>query len=561
MPRELLDRLDQWKSRFGPAATGPLKRLLAAIAGRRFRVPGELIRLHETLLFLRAYPRDPEVARRADEILFSFAGRIASLPAGADLSPFEEPEVSGIAGTSLSAVFSYEVARRLAARHRRSVEIAWDRYDEVDRLGPAIGRFLPLVDEDWPVEAHVPFREWIRAARPRGRSDLAWLLARLAALPLAPRERAEFYESMALPLTWRLADHRASRSRLRLPVRGLYCHREPLLRRGDVSLARELEAPPLAVRRVPRGEARKILDLILDASTARYRELYGFSHPDEGGVRHADLGRGVEIFFFGVPPEWRLPLRAYHAGMFFKNGVPAGYVELLSLFERAEVGFNLYYTFREGESAWLFARTLRLFRQVLGVTCFSVDPYQIGLENPEAVDSGAFWFYRKLGFRPVDRAVAEMVEREERRMGRRPGYRSTKRTLERLAQGYILFEGPGAEPGAWDHFRVRNLGLAVGRALARHFGGDPEKLKRAARRHTARAVGTESSGGLALVLGLIPDLARWSSDERRAAARILEAKQSGEEARYLRLMQRHRRLRAALLEMGSEAPAGPRLRS
>src|SRR6185369_17665492 len=118
--------------------------------------------------------------------------------------------------------------------------------------------------------------------------------------------------------------------------------------------------PPLATRRVPKAEARAILDVILDTSAMRFRELYGFSHPEEGAVFHADLGRGVEIYFFGVPDEWRLPLRAYHAGMFFKNGVPAGYVELLSIFERAEVGFNLYYTFREGESAWLYARILRM---------------------------------------------------------------------------------------------------------------------------------------------------------------------------------------------------------
>ena len=54
-----------------------------------------------------------------------------------------------------------------------------------------------------------------------------------------------------------------------------------------------------------------------------------------------------------------LPLRTYSAAMFFKNGVPSGYVEVLSLFEQAEVGFNLYYTFREGESAWLYARVMR----------------------------------------------------------------------------------------------------------------------------------------------------------------------------------------------------------
>jgi hypothetical protein len=312
----LLDQLEKWKNRFGPAGDGQLERLLAAAARRRFRDPASLIRLHETALFLRAYPRNPEVARLADAILFSFAGRVADLPA------FEEPEISGIAGTSLSAVFSYEVARRLAARHPRNLEIAWDRYDGIDRLGPVLSRFLPLLGEDWPVEAHVPYRQWISAALPRGTSDLAWLLERLAATP-------ELFDTLDLPLTWHVGDTRTSRSRLRLPGRKLYCHQEPLLRRSDISLARELEASPLPVRRLARPEARKILDLILDTSAMRFRELYGFSHPDENGVYGADAGRGVEIFFFGVPPEWRLPLRAYHAGLFFKNGVPAGYVELL----------------------------------------------------------------------------------------------------------------------------------------------------------------------------------------------------------------------------------------
>ena len=450
MPRKLLDRLDEWKSRFGPAGDGQLERLLSRIARHRVRDPQSLIRLHETLLFLRAYPPSEEVARLADQILFSFADRI-----GDDLEPFEAPEVSGIGGTSLTAVFSYEVARRLAARYPQSVEIAWDRYDEADRMGNVVCRFLPMLKEDYPVEAHVPFQEWIARAHRSGVTDLEWLLQQLATLPV--EMRALLFESMQAPLTWRMGALRVARSRLRLPVRSLYLHREPLLRRGDVSLERELDAAPLPIRRLGRPEARRILDVILDTSAMRYRELYGFSHPEEARVFHAAAGRGVDIYFFGVPPEWRLPLRAYHGGMFFKNGVPAGYVELLSLFERAEVGFNLYYTFREGESAWIYARLLRLFHQVLGVTCFSVDPYQIGHQNPEAVDSGAFWFYRKLGFRATDPELARLVEREEARMRQTPGYRSSRRTLELLANGYILYEMPGTESGDWDHFRIRTL--------------------------------------------------------------------------------------------------------
>jgi hypothetical protein len=355
---------------------------------------------------------------------------------------------------------------------------------------------------------------------------------------------------MSVPVLWQIGASEVSRSRLRLPGRKLYVHREPLLRRADVSLARELEGGHVATKRLSQAGARQILDLILDTSAMRFRELYGFSHPDAAGVYHADLGRGVEICYCGVPPAWRLPLRAYHAGMFFKNGVPAGYVELLSLFERAEVGFNLYYTFREGESAWIYSRILRLFRQVLGVTCFSVDPYQIGHENPEAVDSGAFWFYRKLGFRPADPGVARLVEREEHRMRRTAGYRSSKATLEKLAEGYILYSTVADEGREWDQFRVRNIGLAVAREMGARHGGDPDLMRRSVRIPSRKPAG-DSSGGLAQAVSLIPGVSQWTSGEQALLKKILRAKERGSETDYLHLMQRHRRLRAGFLKMGS----------
>ena len=523
-----MDPLTQWKGRHGGAGDEALARLLAAAGRRKLRRAEDLIRLHETLLFLRAYPRSARTARLADAALAGFAARIADfVRAGGDLDPFEAPEVSGIAATALGAVFSYEFARRLAARHPREIDIAWDRYDEIDKLGPVLARLLPLFAEDWPVEAHAPFRQWIAAVKPGGVSDLQWLLERLAGLRVTPRARAALYETLALPLEFRFTA-RVSRTGQRLPTRKLYLHRQPLLRRADVSIARELEGPPIPVRRLARAEARKVLELILDTSAMRFRELYGFSHPDEAGVFHADPGRGVDIYYFGIPPEWRLPLRAYHGGMFFKNGVPAGYVELLSFFERAEVGFNLYYTFREGESAWIYARVLKLFHQALGVSVFSVDPYQLGHENPEAIDSGAFWFYRKLGFRPVSPDAAAVLQREERRMRAAPGYRSSKRALEKLAQSAVLYEGPSAEIGAWDGFTIRKLAMAV------------------------EASGPGPGSGLRRAFGLLPDWNRWTAQEWRAAEAVARAKETGAEARYLRLMQRHAKLRTALLALGSQ---------
>jgi hypothetical protein len=551
----MLDRVVSWKSRFGPPENGDLPRLLTRIARSRFREPEDLLLLHETLLFLRAYPRTPKVARLADAILSSMERRVSALlHAGNDMSAFEEPEVSGIAGTSFSAVFSYEVARRLPARYP-ALEIDWEAYDQPDRFGPVGRRFLPMLAEDWPVEAHAPFRGWLDAGRPSRRTGLAYLLERLAALPLDERDRGDLYDSLQVPLYFNFAGVARNRSQLVLENRArrpLYCHAEPLLQRRDVSLAKVLQGPRLPIRRLSEREASPVLDLIIDTSAMRYRELYGFSHPDADRVFHVDAGRGVDIYFFGVPSEWRLPVRAYHGGMFFKNGVPAGYVEVLSVFERAEVGFNLYYTFREGESAWLYAQLLRLFHQTLGVNTFSVDPYQIGHENDEAVESGAFWFYRKLGFRPADPEIARLTQAEERRIERSPGARSSARTLRKLAAGYILFEGPGADAGAWDRFQVRNLGLAVARATAARHDGDPARMMAWALDRVGGALGAAPGGPLTLIASLVQGLPRWPAEDRAALLGILKAKTSGDESRYLRLMQRHARFRAACLKLGSE---------
>ncbi|MGH9316535.1 MAG: hypothetical protein ACRD1P_05450, partial [Thermoanaerobaculia bacterium] len=178
------------------------------------------------------------------------------------------------------------------------------------------------------------------------------------------------------------------------------------------------------------------------STAARYREFYTFTYGDPSAVFAARVGRGVEIFLSGLLPQRRLPLRAGYAGFIVKNGVPVGYIEGLAFFERLEIGFNVYYTFREGESAWIYAKVLKLHSQVLGVTSFSIDPYQLGYENAEAIESGAFWFYRKLGFCPTRASIGKLLATEERRIAADPSYRSSVRTLRRLVTGNLLYEAP-----------------------------------------------------------------------------------------------------------------------
>src|SRR5437660_3494323 len=191
----------------------------------------------------------------------------------------------------------------------------------------------------------------------------------------------------------------------------------------------------------------------------------------------AEVGRGVEIFLWGLPPERRLPLRAYHAGFTLKNGVPINYIEGITVCDRMEVGFNTFYTFRDGESAWVYSKVLKLLHQIVGVTCISIDPYQLGFNNEEAIESGALWFYRKLGFRPTRPELAKLMAREEKKIASNPHYRTPARILRLLSSGNVVYESPGSSSRDWDRFSIRNIGLAVQSRMAKEFGGDAELIR------------------------------------------------------------------------------------
>jgi len=563
----LLDELEEWKLRRA-GGVGGLLRILSDLSHRERLSAAELARLHEAVLFLRAYPHSRRVREATESILRSVPERVARLEErGEDLSLFDELELAGVAGTTVATEFSYPVTRWLA-RNVPGVEASWDVHEQPDRLGEGLTRFVPLLEEEALADAVVPHLEWLRAAVGPGGRDLPWILDRFERLDKSEAEKAELFDALGIVTSWRLGRSPYSRTLLRKPGPKPFFHTERLLSRRETDFAGILAGPPMPVRRLSRREGDRMVDVTRGTTTARYREFYGFTHGDPSTAIAGRPGRGLEIFFFGIRPEARLPLRATHTAIYFVNGLAVGYFEGLSFFERMEVGFNIYYTFREGESAWLYAQVLRLCRQVAGVSSFSIDPYQIGHENKEAIESGAFWFYRKLGFRPTDPKVAALVEREERRIAERPGYRTSAATLRRIATCNLLYEvdqrpAPGAQrpSSEWDRFHVRNLGLAVNRRMAREFGGDAERIRTASAKGVARRLGVDPNRwkenerkafeGYSLVLDLIPGLGRWSPDEKGAVVEVIQAKAGRDEASYLRRMRRHGRLRRELIRLGS----------
>jgi hypothetical protein len=505
----LLDQLEKLKTQFGPKEAQRVQALLERVSRIAIRDAETLIRLHELLLFLRAYPHSPAVVRLTEVQLHALARRVSALrERGVDLSQLEHPDVSGIAGTSVTDTFSFFIVRWLVQHYPAQLSIYWDWFESENRLAETWPRFMPLLEEDANVEANVPYREWLAAARGR-EAELTWLVERFDELALSDKQKAELYDSQQLYVTW-APRYRATRAGMRTTARNVFYHRGPLIQRREITLREELLAPPPNLRKLSLQDGEKALDLARAASTIRYRELYGFTHGDPAHVYEADLGRGVQLVLNGLPAAKRLSLRAYHAAMIYKSGVPVGYFEGLSLFERMESGFNLYYTFRDGETAWLYARILNVMHHFAGVTSFAIDPYQVGYENEEGIESGAFWFYRKLGFRPTKRDVLRLVEKEEEKIAMRAGYRTSARTLRKLAESPMIFELDQKRAGDWDRFHVRKLGLRMQRRK------------------------------LDSLLALVPELKR-----------VADAKSAAEETTYLKVMRQDEQLRATLIALGS----------
>jgi hypothetical protein len=562
-----LARLDKIKHHYGPGTASQVEKILDRLANVRFRNAEALIRFHDALLFLRAFPQSVGVIRSAERLLAGICHEVERLRQdGVDLEPFEPENVSGIAGTTIEQNFTYEVASWLFARRGDQLRAEWDEEVQSRRLGAILPRFVPLLEDDALVEADTPYLKWLREAAGGSERDFAWLMRRFENLSLSQAEKTELFDALDLNLRWELSDSSASRTLSRRPVAEIFCHEAPLLRRNQVSLADEFAAPRAPMRKLSAREGEEILDMVREALTVRGRELYGTTRGDATSVWQSDVGRGVSIFLWGLPPPRRLPLRGYHAGFTLKNGVPINYIEGISLFAWMEVGFNTFYAYRDGETAWIYSRVLKLLHQLTGVTCISVYPYQLGQDNEEAIQSGAFWFYRKLGFRPGRPELLALTRKEEKRMTADAGYRVSKRNLRKLAAGHVFFELNERQSGLWDSFSTRNIGLAVQRRMAEAFDGDAKRMRSATASATAEALGTRLWGwnelelrafeNISLVLAMAPDVRKWSKQERRAALDVIRAKASADEVTYLRLMQRHLPMRDAFLRVGSNDPTG-----
>jgi hypothetical protein len=557
--KALVDALVHAAPRFSPADRRGKRRLLVCLEVTPIGQPETLRRYHEALCFLQAYPDDPEILALVDRVLAHWDRRIRRLSRWARARLHD----SGIAGTVVTYPFGFAMARWLAPRDPREVRVVWGGAEEGERLEETLSVLVTRVEGEAFTEGGPGWRRWLEvAARGRALSALQLLIELFERAPIGGPTRDWLYESLDLTLEWRLPPGGPSRTHARLPAAPRCFHGHggmpsgpaaPRTRRHLLRLVRQ----PVRLRPASPALAAALIEAARVAMATRARELYAFSYPNPWDVLVADLEQGLRVALIGLPPDLRLPLDAYYAFLVLKNGVPVSYGAGWYLFGTLEVGFNVFESFRHGESAFIASQVFRIYQHVFPVRAVVVDRYQIGYDNDEALRSGAFYFYQRLGFHPVEAATRRLARAEQERIAGRAGYRSPPAVLRQLAQGdLVLTLGRGPAPA---RVRAGALAARVSAHVTRRHAGDRAAAVRAATRRLAAAVGPKAlprwQGAersafetFALLLDLVPDLEDWTANDLRALLPLVQSKAGASERDYARLMDRHRRLRAALAD-------------
>ncbi len=96
-------------------------------------------------------------------------------------------------------------------------------------------------------------------------------------------------------------------------------------------------------------------------------------------------------------------------------------------------------------------------------------PYQFGKGSPKEIKSGAFWFYYRLGFRPVNSAIKKSADAEWKRTVKDPHYRTNTCLLKSFTA--CNKEWKPVKAGV-DFFDTDKVSMAVTQMIRRRFAGN-----------------------------------------------------------------------------------------
>ncbi len=543
-----LASLERIGRRHAPGMAARKLALLHILARKRLPSARQVLRFHELLCYLDAYPDDRRVRTRVRRMLAQFSRR-------PDLRRYRHAlSGSGIAGTDTPYRFFWPTAHWITQNWPGSLVLDRDDKEAISEIIRALPLLLDPVPAEWLARRRPADLGPVDRLIPAKMTDADFINGLIAAMPGDEFSRETFGDRMDLSYVLRAGRRTPERTTARFDHGPVHFQRQPLAE-GYPDLRQAAELAPLRVAPLRGREAEAAIRLSRVSMITRERDVAGFQFANPRDVFRVDDGGGLAFVMMGMTPARRATLPATYTALTLQNGVPIGYVQVELLGRHGALSFNTFEAFRGGEAARVFSRFIAASYHLFGCTAYSVEPYQLGLGNDEGIDSGAWWFYCRLGFRPQTAAVRRLAAREVARRKADRRYRSSRPTLRALARSHMLYSLDPARPACLPQMET-SLEAAT-RELRRFRAATVPERRAAATDAALRRLGARDgmhldAGARAMLsrwAGLVlawTARGRWSAAERRALLQLIIAKAGRDERRYQRLLLSHARLRGLL---------------
>lgn len=547
-----LDRAESIRLEFGDEFERQRFELFKRLEAGTFRTASQVQRYHELVCFARAWPDSPRVLRLTRQTAENFERR-------EDLQRFRTRlEGTGIAGTDIAYSFYLPTAKWLARHWPQQLDIDWDKFEEHDQLDQLLMHMAVFAEQQGL--NNYGFSGIERIQEMCGKNDAAIgasLVSLFELLPMAERVKEHFYDNLSPPFVLRPGPKTPSRTNAEMRVSKIHYQVEPLAptKNNLIQAAKQ----PLTFDRVTGARAHRLIGLARGQMVSRFRDLDPIAYADPNDVKVLDCGWGIQIALYGIVPERRFLLECEYGNLIIKNGVPIGYGSAWSLYGTCSLNFNLFPTFRGSQGVMLFTKVFAAYQQLFGADTFVAEPYQLGDENEEAIQSGAWWFYNKLGYKPYDRETSRLAKSENEKRRVRKNYRSSPSALRRLSLAPMFLHLGKRRKDVLGLIDLDACGLAVNAYLSRRYGSrrahaevdcaktvcgwlDIEQRKLSA----GQRLWVRRWSPLILSLETVPG---WSQNDKMALRAVFLAKGGQEQSRYVHLFDRHQPLREALLKL------------
>lgn len=429
-----------------------------------------LVGFHDALLLLEAYPPTKKLHARAHDLLSNFYLIATKF---IDKNPKAEEELvnSGLSGTEVQGAFTYPLLNALR-KASDSCLYLHSFAEDAAPVGEVLKHFLPQIEFE-AVNSETENEELLSVLF--GNEDqLPRLLTAMDSGEVKADLRDQLFANLKLFAGIQLDGSIPDRTTARGAGGNVFVHAE-IQKKADPNevIARKLPQP---VKLSKSQKEKLILNSMCMLATLN-RETDPVTVCDHDSITVFHLERGVSVALFSMEADRRMPLESYIGYVLFKNGLPMAYGGSWIFGNRALFGINIFEPYRGGESSLTILQLLRVYHQHYGVEAFSVEPYQFGKDNPEGIQSGAYWFYYKMGFRSNDKKLAALAEKEFAKMQKTKSYRSSFATLERFTDSRITWI---INPSAALFPDTADLSLKITSCIRDHYSGNRTEALKAA---------------------------------------------------------------------------------